>query len=131
MSEGFGLPRSIVSRRFIRTSARQPKRLQERRLDIVEWIALILDENAFVGYPVVIALCVKAIDGKRILGLVRAATENQRACASFLREIEEWSLAPTGCLPHWMAPRDCEQRCRRSSTSRWPFNGGRGGYRRL
>jgi hypothetical protein len=76
MSEAFGLPTSIVSRRFIRTSASQLKRLQERRLDVVEWIALILDEKGFVGYPIVIALGVKTMGGKRILGLVHAATEN-------------------------------------------------------
>ena len=33
---------------------------------------------------------------KRILGLVQTATENQRVCASFLRELVERGFAPTG-----------------------------------
>jgi len=38
--EAFGLARSSVSRRFIRASARELRRLQERRLDDAEWLVL-------------------------------------------------------------------------------------------
>lgn len=97
--EAFGLARSSVSRRFIRTSARELKRLQERRLDDAEWIALVMDGKTFAGDQIVIALGVTITGEKRILGLVQTATENKRVCAAFLREIEERGFrSPNGLL---------------------------------
>lgn len=87
--EAFGLSRSSVSRRFIRASAKELRRLQERRLDDATWIALVLDGKTFAGDQLVIALGVTTTGEKRILGLVQTATENRRACASFLRELQE------------------------------------------
>ena len=49
MPEAFGLARSSVSRRFIRASARELRRLQERRLDDAEWLVLVLDGKSFAG----------------------------------------------------------------------------------
>jgi len=97
--EAFSLARSTVSRRFIRASARELRELAERRLDDAEWIALVLDGKTFAGDQLVIALGVTTTGEKRILGLVQTATENKRACASFLREIEERGFrAPSGLL---------------------------------
>jgi transposase-like protein len=97
--EAFGLSSSSVSRRFIRTSARELKKLQERPLDDADWLALLLDGKTFAGDQLVIALGVTATGEKRILGLVQTATENKRACATFLRELEERGFrAPNGLL---------------------------------
>ena len=87
--EAFGLARSSVSRRFIRASARELQRLQERRLDDADWLVLVLDGKTFAGDQVVIALGVTATGEKRILGLVQTASENKRVIASFLRELGE------------------------------------------
>ena len=87
--EAFGLKRSSVSRRFIRASARELRRLQERRLDDAEWVALVVDGKAFAGDQVVVALGVTVTGEKRILGLVQTASENQRVITSFLRELGE------------------------------------------
>jgi transposase-like protein len=87
--EAFGLARSSVSRRFIRASARELRRLQERRLDDAEWLVLVLDGKAFAGDQLVIALGVTGTGEKRILGLVQTASENRRVIASFLRELGE------------------------------------------
>ncbi len=87
--EAFGLKRSSVSRRFIRASARELRRLQERRLDDAEWVALMVDGKAFAGDQVVIALGVTVTGEKRILGLVQTATENERVITSFFRELGE------------------------------------------
>jgi putative transposase len=87
--EAFGLARSSVSRRFIRASARELRRLQERRLDDAEWLVLVLDGKAFAGDQLVIALGVTVTGEKRILGLVQTASENRRVIASFLRELGE------------------------------------------
>lgn len=97
--EAFSLSRSTVSRRFIRASAKELRKLGERRLDDAEWIALVLDGKTFAGDQIVIALGVTTTGEKRILGLVQTATENKRSCASFLREIEERGFhAPNGLL---------------------------------
>lgn len=85
----FGLTRSSVSRRFVRASARELRRLQERRLDDAEWLVLVLDGKSFAGDQVVLALGVTTMGEKRILGLVQTASENKRVIASFLRELGE------------------------------------------
>jgi transposase-like protein len=85
----FGLARSSVSRRFIRASARELRRLQERRLDDAEWLVLVLDGKTFAGDQLVVALGVTATGEKRILGLVQTASENKRVIAAFLRELGE------------------------------------------
>jgi transposase-like protein len=87
--EAFGLAKSSVSRRFIRASARELRRLQERRLDDAEWLVLVLDGKAFAGDQLVVALGVTATGEKRILGLVQTASENKRVIAAFLRELGE------------------------------------------
>lgn len=87
--EAFGLAKSTVSRRFIRASAIELRRLQERRLDDAEWLVLVLDGKSFAGDQLVIALGVTATGEKRILGLVQTASENKRVIAAFLRELGE------------------------------------------
>lgn len=87
--EAFGLARSSVSRRFIRASANELRRLQDRRLDDAEWLVLVLDGKTFASDQLVIALGVTATGEKRILGLVQTASENKRVIASFLRELGE------------------------------------------
>ena len=85
--EAFGLTKSSVSRRFIRASAGELRRLQERRLDDVEWLVLVLDGKTFAGDQMVIALGVTTTGEKRILGLVQTASENKRVLGMFLREL--------------------------------------------
>lgn len=87
--EAFGLAKSSVSRRFIRSSAKSLRALQERRHDDREWLVLLLDGKTFAGDQMVIALGVTRTGEKRILGVVQTATENKRVCAAFLRELEE------------------------------------------
>jgi len=85
----FGLSASTVSRRFVRASARRLQELQERSLAGERWVALFLDGKTFAEDQVVIALGVTLQGAKRVLGLVQTATENQRVCAAFLRELVE------------------------------------------
>ncbi|MEO6877594.1 MAG: transposase [Gemmatimonadaceae bacterium] len=85
----FGLAKSSVSRRFVRASARELRRLQERRLDDADWLVLLLDGKTFAGDQLVLALGVTTTGEKRILGLVQTATENKKVLASFLRELQE------------------------------------------
>ena len=97
--EAFGLAKSSVSDRFIRASARELRRLRERRRDAREWLVLVLDGKRFAADGIVIALGVTRTGEKRILGLVQTATENKRVCAAFLRElIERGFTTPKGLL---------------------------------
>jgi transposase-like protein len=91
----FGLSASSVSRRFVRASARRLQELQERSLAGERWVALFLDGKTFAADQLVIALGVTLRGEKRVLGLVQTATENQRVCAAFLRELVERGFAAT------------------------------------
>ena len=92
--EAFGLTKSSVSRRFIRSSARELKHLQERSLAGEKWIVLLLDGKTFRDDSLVIALGVTVTGEKRVLGLVQTASENKLVCASFLRDLIERGLTP-------------------------------------
>ncbi len=96
--DAFGLARASVSRRFVRASARELQRLQERRLDDATWLVLVVDGKTFAADQLVIALGVTTTGEKRILGLVQTATENKAVCAQFLQALVERGVAPTGRL---------------------------------
>jgi transposase-like protein len=88
----FGLRPSTISRRFIRASARHLRTLSERRLEGEAFVALILDGKTFAEDAMVLALGITLQGQKKILGFVQTATENERACAAFLRELVERGL---------------------------------------
>lgn len=88
----FGLSPSTVSRRFIRASARKLRAFLERRLDRYEIVALLLDGKTFAEDEMVLALGVTGTGEKVLLGFVQTATENEKVCAAFLRELVERGL---------------------------------------
>ena len=76
--EAFGLSGSTVSKRYIRASARELKKLYERRLEGYDFVALFLDGKTFGADEMVIALGV-TMDGRKVpLGFVQTGTENER-----------------------------------------------------
>ncbi|CAI4034181.1 transposase [Nitrospira tepida] len=85
--EAFGLSASSVSRRFMRASARQLRKLSERRLEQDEVVVLVLDGKTFADDSMVLALGVTRQGEKKILGFVQTATENEPVCAAFLRDL--------------------------------------------
>ena len=111
--EAFGLAKSSVSRRFIKSSARTLQAVQGRRLDDREWLVLFLDGKTFAHDQLVLALGVTRTGEKRILGLVQTATENKRVCAAFLPDLvgRAASCPRMGCSWYSTAPRDCALRC--------------------
>jgi putative transposase len=66
-----GLRGSTVSRRFIRASAKQLKRLCERRLEGDDFVALILDGKSFGFDEMVIVLGVTGEGRKILLGFIQ------------------------------------------------------------
>jgi len=87
-----GLSPSTVSRRFIRASATKLQELCERRLDGDEFVALVLDGKTFADDAMVIALGITLAGQKVILGFVQTASENERVCAAFLRDLVDRGL---------------------------------------
>ena len=82
--EAFGMSGSTVSRRYIRASARQLKKLCERRLEGYDVVVLILDGKSFGSDEMVIALGVTA-DGRKIpLGFIQTGAESARVCREML-----------------------------------------------
>jgi len=90
--EAFGLSPSTVSRRFIRSSAKQLQRLQERRLEGYDLVALVLDGKTCAQDELVIALGITVTGEQGLRGFVQTATENETVCAAFLRELVERGL---------------------------------------
>jgi putative transposase len=92
VAETFGLSGSSLSRRFKRASARKLAELQERDLSKHDLVALFLDGKAFGDDAMVIALGITISGEKVVLGFVQTATENEKACAEFLRGLIERGL---------------------------------------
>jgi putative transposase len=90
--EAFGLSGSTVSKRYIRASARELKRLCERRLEGYDFVALILDGKIFGTDEMVIALGVTVQGLKIPLGFVQTGTENERVGREMLEGLLERGL---------------------------------------
>jgi hypothetical protein len=76
--EAFGLARSSVSRRFIRASVKEFRRLQERRLDDAEWLVLVIDGKSFADDQIVMAVGVTVTGEKRIRDRAHGHREQAR-----------------------------------------------------
>ena len=90
--EAFGLSGSAVSKRYIRASARELKKLCERRLEGYEFVALILDGKIFGTDEMLIALGVTVDGQKMALGFVQTGTENERVGREMLEGLLERGL---------------------------------------
>jgi transposase-like protein len=88
----FGLRGSTVSRRFIRASAKQLKRLCERRLEGYDFVVLIVDGKSFGSDEMVIALGVTREGRKIPLGFIQTGAENERVCREMLEGLLERGL---------------------------------------
>jgi transposase-like protein len=87
--EAFELKGSTVSRRFIWASARELKKLYNRRLDGYDFVVLIVDGKTFGSGEMAIALGVTS-DGRKIpLGFIQTGVENERVCRETLEGLSE------------------------------------------
>lgn len=92
MPRAFGLSASTVSRRYIRASAKKLKAFFSRRLEGYDFVALILDGKRFAEDEMVLCVGITVEGKKVILGFVQTATENEKTCSDFLRELVERGL---------------------------------------
>jgi transposase-like protein len=88
----FGLSASAVSRRFIRATAHQLRRFQERDLSDYDLVALVLDGKSFAQEEMIIALGITLEGDKVLLGFVQAASENERVCRQFIQGLLDRGL---------------------------------------
>ena len=90
--EAFGMSGSSISRRYIRASARELKKLCERRLEGYDIVVLILDGKRFGSDEMVVALGVSS-DGRKIpLGFIQTGAESERVCREMLEGLLERGL---------------------------------------
>lgn len=92
LAEGTGLPRSTVSRAFVRASVRSLSEINGRDLSKEEFLVLFMDAIAFGEVLVVVALGVTREGQKRVLGLVEGHTENATVVASLLDNLVDRGL---------------------------------------
>jgi putative transposase len=89
-----GTSRSAVSRRFVEATKARLVNLIERDLQQWDIVAVYLDGIHFREHVVLVALGVDVEGRKHILGLHEGATENERACTSFLSGMVTRGLRP-------------------------------------
>ena len=83
----YGIEKSAVSERFVRTSREKLQALLERPLDKLKLCAIYIDGIEFKGQHLVAALGV-AIDGsKTVLGLRQGASENATVVSELLEDL--------------------------------------------
>jgi putative transposase len=91
-TEAYGLEKSAVSEHFIEASRAKLKQLMERRLDKLQFCALLIDATPFEGQLMVAALGIGADGRKTILGLRQGATENATVVGELLGDLLERGL---------------------------------------
>jgi putative transposase len=89
---GFGVKKSSVSRNFVEATRAQVEAFAERRFDETTLAAVFVDEIAFAGDMMVVALGVSDDGSKRVLGLVRGETENAEIVTSLLTNLRDRGL---------------------------------------
>ena len=88
-TEAYGLEKSAVSEHFIEASRAKLKQLMERRLDKMQFCALLIDATPFEGQQMVAALGIGQDGRKTILGLRQGATENATVVGELLGDLAE------------------------------------------
>ena len=85
--EGFGVPKSSVSRSFVKASAKEVRQLAERRFDGVRLAVVYIDGTPYAGETMIAALGITEDGQKRLLGVRQGATENAAVCTALLEDL--------------------------------------------
>ena len=86
-TEAYGLEKSAVSKHFIEASRAKLKEVTERRLDKIQFCALMIDATPFAGQQLLAVLGI-TVDGKKmILGIRQGATENATVVGELLGDL--------------------------------------------
>ena len=91
-TEAYGLEKSAVSEHFIEASRRKLKALMERRLEKLQFCALLIDATPFEGQQMVVAMGIGQDGRKTILGIRQGATENATVVGELLGDLMDRGL---------------------------------------
>lgn len=86
-AEAYGLEKSAISEHFIEASRAKLKQLMERRLDKMQFCALLIDATPFEGQQMVVVLGIGQDGKKTILGIRQGATENATVVGELLGDL--------------------------------------------
>jgi transposase-like protein len=92
LPEVFGISRSSVSRRFIRSTQAKLEEFFSRDLSQYDVVAIFLDGKRLAETDVVLALGVTIEGNKILLGFMETSTENHRATAEFFEGLKQRGL---------------------------------------
>lgn len=93
--DGYGVSKANVSRVFVRTTEKQLKKLLDRSLAGIEFVAILIDGIEYMGETIVVALGI-TIDGRKlILGMRLGAAENTVVVTGLLESLVERGLDVT------------------------------------
>jgi transposase-like protein len=93
-----GTSRSAVSRRFVAGTAKRLTALLERRLDGIQFVALMIDGIVLEDHTILVALGIDSDGKKHPLGLREGATENSTSCKELLADLIDRGLAADRAL---------------------------------
>jgi transposase-like protein len=90
--ETFGIKKTSICRRFIRSSAKKLSEFAERDLSKYDIVAIFIDGKFFAENEIVIALGVTSEGEKILLGFIETSTENHSVCKDFLLGLKDRGL---------------------------------------
>jgi transposase-like protein len=88
----FGIKKTSVCRRFIRSSSKRLQEFLSRDLSPYDCVAVVMDGKTFAENGIVIALGITLSGEKVLLGFIETSTENHVACRDFLYEMRDRGL---------------------------------------
>ena len=90
--KGYGISKSVISRKTVEVTAKELKSLCERDLSKLDTCVLVID-GVHVGETVqIVALGVETSGKKHILGIRQGATENSHVCKELFEDMEQRGL---------------------------------------
>lgn len=91
-SEGYGISKSVISRKAVEATAEQLRLLCERDLSTLD-ISVVIIDGIHVGETVqIVVLGVETSGKKHILGLREGATENAQVCVELFEDLTRRGL---------------------------------------
>jgi transposase-like protein len=90
--EVFGISASNLSKRFKHITAAKLEKLQERRLDNYDFVAIFVDGKRYADDGIVVTLGITVEGEKIVLGIEQMATENSRSMEQFFEHLKERGL---------------------------------------
>jgi len=92
VAESFGTSKSAVSRRFIKATEAEVKKVLGRRFDDKKIIVLLIDGIVLGDYTVIVAIGIGDDGEKHLMGVRVGSTENATVCRDLLTDLIDRGL---------------------------------------